>query len=182
MSTRRYAAFLRGINVGGNNIIRMGDVRTALAAAGCAEVATILASGNVVFSSPDAEEAAARERVERTLEAACGKRIRALVRPVEHLRDLVARDPFAAIPVTPDTRLYVTFLPQPRTTALTIPYRTPGGELTLLELSDTELLSVLVLGNGPGTVDVMSLIEKEFGGDVTTRSWNTVLKVVAKAS
>ena len=180
MPSHRYAAFLRGINVGGNNIVRMSDVRTALEAAACSGVATVLASGNVVFASADADAAAARDRVERTLEAVCGRRIAALVRPMEHLHALVARNPFAAVEVTPHTRLYVSFLSEPPRTPLSIPFGTPGGQLTVVELTDTELCTALQLDHGSGTPDAMGFIEKEFGRGVTTRSWNTVLKVAAR--
>ena len=178
MTLQRYAAFLRGINVGGNNIIRMADVRAGLEAAGCTDVATVLASGNVVFTSPDADVTSARERVERALEAATGRRGAALVRTIEDVRRLVARDPFGAVEVTPDTRLYVTFLSEPPVSRLRLPYRTPRG-VTLLELTDTELFSVLVPAEGARSTDSMSLIEKDFGSGVTTRSWNTVLKIAA---
>ena len=47
---RCYAAFLRGVNVGGVNL-KMADVAAALAAAGFDDVRTVLASGNVVFNA-----------------------------------------------------------------------------------------------------------------------------------
>ncbi|MDI3314110.1 MAG: DUF1697 domain-containing protein [Mycobacterium sp.] len=58
----RYAAFLRGVNVGGVNL-KMAEVSTALADAGFAEVRTILASGNVVLES-DVSAAAVRAKAE----------------------------------------------------------------------------------------------------------------------
>ncbi|MBI5869380.1 MAG: DUF1697 domain-containing protein [Actinobacteria bacterium] len=47
----RYIAFLRGINVGGNTLIKMAELKDALTAAGLAEVRTYIQSGNVIFSS-----------------------------------------------------------------------------------------------------------------------------------
>ncbi len=52
-ATTRHVAFLRGINVGGKNIIRMEAVKQALAALGLLNVRTVLASGNVLFDSPE---------------------------------------------------------------------------------------------------------------------------------
>lgn len=179
MAGYRYAAFLRGINVGGNNIIRMADVRKALEAAGCSDVKTVLASGNVVFTSEDADVSAARERVESALEGVAGRRIAALTRSMSQIQSLVTRNPFGDVEVTPETRLYVTFLPEGATSRLPIPYRTPRGELTMLERTESELISVLLLLDGSRSVDVMALIEKEFGSGVTTRNWNTVVKVAA---
>ena len=48
--TRRAVALLRGINVGRANRIAMADLRACTEAAGCSEVATVLASGNVVLT------------------------------------------------------------------------------------------------------------------------------------
>ena len=47
---RTYLAFLRGINVGGNALIKMAELKDALTAAGLADVQTYIQSGNVIFS------------------------------------------------------------------------------------------------------------------------------------
>lgn len=52
MTASRYVAFLRGINVGGVNL-KMADVAAAFTAAGFTSVKTILATGNVLLTSPD---------------------------------------------------------------------------------------------------------------------------------
>lgn len=51
MENTRYIALLRGINVGGNNVIKMVDLRVCLQAAGFKNVTTYIASGNVLFES-----------------------------------------------------------------------------------------------------------------------------------
>jgi uncharacterized protein (DUF1697 family) len=48
----RYLALLRGINVGGKNLIKMADLREAFEDAGVTDVSTFIASGNVFFSAP----------------------------------------------------------------------------------------------------------------------------------
>ena len=48
---KRYLALLRGVNVGGKGMIRMAELRDALAAAGLSDVRTYIQSGNVIFSS-----------------------------------------------------------------------------------------------------------------------------------
>jgi uncharacterized protein (DUF1697 family) len=52
---RHYVAFLRGINVGGNNKIGMDELRQAFVSAGFANVKTVLATGNVIFESKKAD-------------------------------------------------------------------------------------------------------------------------------
>ncbi len=51
MATIRYIALLRGINVGGNNIIKMATLRECLEVAGLKNIKTYIASGNVLFES-----------------------------------------------------------------------------------------------------------------------------------
>jgi uncharacterized protein (DUF1697 family) len=58
---KRYLALLRGINVGGNNLIPMVKLRAAFEALGFDDVETYIASGNVVFSAPRAPSRAAIE-------------------------------------------------------------------------------------------------------------------------
>jgi uncharacterized protein (DUF1697 family) len=47
----KYVAFLRGINVGGNNIIKMADLKAAFEKQGFTNVTTYINSGNVLFDS-----------------------------------------------------------------------------------------------------------------------------------
>ncbi|MCY4370166.1 MAG: DUF1697 domain-containing protein, partial [bacterium] len=51
MAGAGYVALLRGINVGGRNIVRMADLRVAFEDAGYAAVGTYIQSGNVLFES-----------------------------------------------------------------------------------------------------------------------------------
>lgn len=60
----RYLALLRGINVGGNNVIPMAKLRAAFEALGFDDVRTYIASGNVLFES---KKAPSREAIERML-------------------------------------------------------------------------------------------------------------------
>jgi uncharacterized protein (DUF1697 family) len=66
-----YIGLLRGINVGGNKMVAMADLRALIAGLGFADVTTLLQSGNVVFRGP----ASATADLERTLEAALEKRL-----------------------------------------------------------------------------------------------------------
>jgi uncharacterized protein (DUF1697 family) len=53
MATKRFIALLRGINVGGNNLIKMAELRACLEQAGFTHVSTYIASGNVIFESTE---------------------------------------------------------------------------------------------------------------------------------
>jgi uncharacterized protein (DUF1697 family) len=176
----KYAAFLRGINVGGV-VVKMDKLKKTLEAIGFTNVKTLLASGNVLFTAPAASESALVKKIETKLEAAFGREIGVLVRKIEELQRLAESDPFAGIEVTPQTRLYVTFLSDKNKSSLKIPYTSPDGNFKIIRASDREVCSVATLSPNSRTVDLMSILEKEFGRKVTTRNWNTIEKVL-KAS
>ena len=90
----RYAAFLRGVNVGGVNI-KMADVADALTEAGFAEVRTILASGNITLESRAGADAV-RTKAESALRQRFGYDAWVLVYPLEAVRDIVDGYPFEA--------------------------------------------------------------------------------------
>ena len=173
----KYAAFLRGINVGGVTV-KMDKLKKTLEALGFANVKTLLASGNVLFTAPAASESTLVNKIEKKLETAFGREIGVLVRKIEELQGLAAADPFAGIKVTPQTRLFVTFLSEKNESSLKIPYETPDKNLRIIRANDREVCSVLTLYR---TVDLMSMLEKELGRKITTRNWNTINKIL-KAS
>lgn len=65
----QYVALLRGINVGGNNIIKMADLKTCLVDAGFEDVTTYIQSGNVLFNSPETDI----EKIDAKFMTAMGK-------------------------------------------------------------------------------------------------------------
>jgi uncharacterized protein (DUF1697 family) len=64
----RYAALIRGINVGKGNRIAMAELRKALEDTGFSQVSTLLASGNVVFSGEPDQEIPYAERIRHVLQ------------------------------------------------------------------------------------------------------------------
>ncbi len=178
-SDRRYVAFLRGINVGGHASIKMADLQAAFAGMGFRDVRTVLASGNVIFTSERSDQKALAREIGSGLKKLLKKDVGVVVRSQYDLEKLQSADPFKGIEVTPSIRLYVTFLSektQPRT--IGIPYSTPEGEFRILQATCGEVFSVVDLAKGKGTTEAMAIIEKEFGANVTTRNWNTILKAL----
>jgi uncharacterized protein (DUF1697 family) len=88
----RYAAFLRGVNVGGVNL-KMADVAKAFEEAGFTDVRTILASGNVIFESRSGVDAV-RKKAESALRDAFGYDAWVLAYPMETVRAVSESFPF----------------------------------------------------------------------------------------
>lgn len=173
-----FAAFLRGINVGGKKQIKMDALREAFQSWGFENVSTILASGNILFDALTADNQETRQRITAGIEAAFGFSADVFVRTIEELEILAAREPFKGIIESAQTKLYVTFLNQNASTRLSIPYQSSGGELKIILLTDKEVLSTVTLSPHYGTTNMMAFLEKEFGSELTTRNWNTVSKIL----
>lgn len=90
----RYIALLGGINVGGHRV-KMDALRAHFAALGFADVTTFIASGNVIFATPEPDEALLKSRIERQLAEALGYSVPTFLRTVEDLCAVAAYGPFA---------------------------------------------------------------------------------------
>lgn len=174
----KFVALLRGINVGGNKMVKMDDLKKWFAALGFKNIKTILASGNVLFESGDEDEDALAKKIAVKLKAESGHDVGIQVRSIEEIQKLADRNPFKKVKVTPDIRLYITFLAQKPTSKLKIPYTSPEKDFKILEVTDREVCSVADISKGSGTPEVMNILAKEFGKNITTRNWNTVGKIL----
>jgi len=174
----RYIAFLRGINVGGHKPIKMDALARAFESLGFQNVKTILASGNVVFEAHGPGSVALAKKIEEKLQKTFGHPVGVTIRTLVEIQKLVKSDPFKKVTVTPQTRLYVTFRRDKTQGTLKIPYQSPEKDFQILRVSTDEVCSVLTLSPGRRTPELMSILEKEFGKTVTTRNWNTIIKVL----
>lgn len=168
----RYAAFLRGVNLGKRQV-KSADLQAAFTAMGFANVKTLLASGNVLFDA-DAVDARA---IERSLAQRFGFEIGTVLRSQAHLRDIVGLDPFAGRVEDDDTKLYVTFVDDCDARSLPMPCAV-AGDFEVVKLTDSEVF-VLTFRNAEGRYGQgMEMIWKHFGKKRlwTSRNWNTVLK------
>ena len=117
----RYVALLRGINVGGKNLIPMPALKAAFEDAGYAAVSTYIQSGNVLFDATETSNARLASRVEALLSAAFPHYAASVVlRSRAQMRAVVrgAPDGFGADPAT--YRFDVVFLKPPLTAARAI--------------------------------------------------------------
>ncbi len=169
----KYVAFIRGINVGGNTIVKMVDLKELMEALAFKDVRTVLASGNVLFTV-EGRAAGLEKKIETTLKQKYRREISVLVRTVDALQKIEKRQPFKGIKVTKNTRLYVTFC-KTKQNAITT-QKHPGYQI--LGTSDNEIFSVLELSSKVKTPDVMKLLGAKIGIS-TMRNWNTVQKIIA---
>jgi uncharacterized protein (DUF1697 family) len=103
-----HVALLRGINVGGNNILPMKELAKIFADAGCVGVRTYIQSGNVIFEAP-AGAAGVADAVTAKIEKRFGFRVPVIVRTSRQLQQTIRGNPFLAAGVD-EKFLYVYFL------------------------------------------------------------------------
>lgn len=91
-----YAALLRGINLGGKNRVAMADLRQVAIDLGHARVATYIQSGNLVFTSPDPDQAALASALEREISQRLGVSAAVVVVSRDDVDQVIADNPFPA--------------------------------------------------------------------------------------
>ena len=175
--TQRYLALLRGINVGGHHKVPMADLRENFTAMGFNRIKTLLNSGNVVFEGKTEQEPNLEERISQYLANSFEFHISVLVRKMEEIHNVVVKNPFNGIQLHKDLRLYVTFLKESPKEEFPLPWTSQDGSFQMLEIKEKMIFSVLDVSKSK-TTDAMNILEKNFGKDITTRNWNTLVKVV----
>ena len=170
----RYAAFLRGVSPMN---AKMPAVAHAFEAAGFRDVRTVLSSGNVVFSARGAPAPALEKKAEAAMREELPTAFPAIVRPIADLRALLATDPYEGVRLPAGAKRVVTFLRARPRAVPDLPIELDGARI--LRVQGGEVFTAYVPSpRGPA---FMTLIERTFGKDVTTRTWDTVRKVVAAA-
>ena len=165
----RYVAFLRGVMP---TNAKMPQLKRCFEAAGFADVRTVLGSGNVVFDARFASEAAIERRAEAAMEKRLGRTFFTIVRPASALRELLDSDPYAAFRLPANAKRLVTFLREPHPSKARLPAEVEGARI--LAVKGREVFTAYV--PGASSPVFMTLIEKTFGKNVTTRTWETVRK------
>ncbi|MFD3696412.1 DUF1697 domain-containing protein [Streptomyces sp. NPDC058646] len=176
--TKKYAALLRGINVGGSRKVPMAELRTVLEGLGHGEVRTYLQSGNAVFSSAGGDPAALARELEAAVEAHFGFRVACLVVDGEYLRAVAEACPFPAAELE-GKQLHATFFSEQ-----------PGGERFAAvdaaaflpeEYRIGDRVLYLYAPDGLGRSKLAEALARRTvvkDLDATTRNWNTVTKLV----
>ena len=142
-------------------------------------VQTVISSGNVLFETGDKDIQTLEATIEKALSAQLGFTSTTIIRSHEQMQALVDTNPFEGLADTQASRLNVTFLKHPPDTTLPFPYRPENKPYELLGLYDGAICSVIDLTSAK-TPDLMSWFEKQFGKEITTRTWKTVGRILKK--
>ncbi|WP_238650888.1 DUF1697 domain-containing protein [Paenibacillus piscarius] len=175
-----YIAWLRGINVGGNKVIRMQELKSTLGTLPFRNVRTYIQSGNVVFESEALTGDGLAERISGKIQETFGFEVPVMIRSLKELEAVIAGNPFPLSEPEDFKRLYVSFLAAE-----------PAGEaLEKLRPYENGADQVRVTGREMYTLYETSIsnsplfkvpFDKLLGTALTVRNWNTLGKVAALA-
>jgi len=176
----KYVAFLRGINVGGKKLIKMAELVRIFSSLKLLNVRTYIVSGNVLFETAESDPQVLTRKIEQGLHEALGYEVGVMLRSISELETIVKLNPFKQWNADADVKKYVTFLAEKHSSKIKVPALSPKKDWEIIRLSPREIFVVAHPVQGRYG-ESMNLIEKEFGKSVTTRNWNTVIKVLALA-
>lgn len=171
-------ALLRGINVGGRNILPMKELRALLEGLGLESVRTYIQSGNVVFQTEEPDLSRLSGRITSAIQKSHGFEPRVLLLGIEELDRAIQGNPFPEAEAQPKT-LHVSFLES-------VP-DAPDLEAIERVRSDTErfVLADKVFyfhaPDGIGRSKLAANVERYLGVPATGRNWRSVQKVRALA-
>ena len=171
----KYAALLRGVNVGGKNKLPMKDLAAMFVAAGCRDVVTYIQSGNVVFSARAAILKKLPTTISQSITDAFGHRVPVVIRSHEELAAVIRENPFLKAG-EPEITLYVAFLahlPAAEAVAKLDPQRSPPDRYTVL---GREIHMHLPSGIGNSKL-TNAWMDSKLSTISTARNWATVLKL-----
>jgi uncharacterized protein (DUF1697 family) len=170
-----YAVFLRAINVGGGNLCRPAQLAKQLKKV---DVVNIGAVGTFVVRD-NVDETALRKKFAAQLAKDFRIKCEIMIVPAGDLLKLVAKDPFVNQPSGPEITRFMSVLHERPKKVPPLPYCLPRNDNWLLKIITIQKQFVLgIYKREMKAIGYLGKIEKILGAPATTRSWNTIEKVV----
>lgn len=173
----KYVALLRGINVGGNSMIKMSALQEAVKNAGFQNVKTYIQSGNVIFDSDEKKSGKVREILERILSKTFSLNLRIVIRSDSQLKKIIDEAPDNWKKKN-DLRCYLAFIREPVT-----------ADDVLKEIETNDGVDSVKTGHGVLYLSTKlsgitksrfsKLSSKKIYRDITIRNYNTTLKILS---
>ena len=171
----RYVALLRGINVGGNTMVKMEELRRTFEALGFENVASYINSGNLAFDARKTSETNLVKKIEDAVERLIDKRVQVMVREQPDIERVIASNPFGG-KYQSHKEMHVLFL-RSELSEDQVAWLTdaaPTGEH--FQVSGREIYCHLPMGVADSYLG-RGQFEKKLKAAVTARNWRTVQKL-----
>lgn len=172
----QYLALLRGINVGGKNLIKMADLKACFEKMNFSNVTTYIQSGNVIFSSTEKDKALLTVKIEKELTETFNYKSKIVLFTSQQVVAVKDEAPTGFGTIPDDYKYDVMFLKEPLTASEAIKsFRIREGVDSVYAGTDVIYFSRLISRAGQSYLsEIISLpIYKE----MTIRNWNTTSKL-----
>jgi uncharacterized protein (DUF1697 family) len=172
----KYLALLRGVNVGGNSIIKMSDLKEAVEKRGFASVKTFINSGNVIFESNEVDSAKIIAILEETLKRRFNLESRVFLLNHKQFQDVVDGVP-EDWKKSKDIRCYIAFVREPAVVKEVMKEIKPKQGVDFLQ-AGRGAVYLTTLTSGLTKSGFTKLISSPVYKDITLRNYNTALKLL----
>ena len=178
MADTQYLALLRGINVGGNNIIKMADLKACFENMGFSDVATFIQSGNVLFSTTEKDKTKLTKKIETMLSERFNYKSRVVIITYKQLNKVINECPTGFGKDAGKYRYDVLFLKEPLT------FNEAMKDVTTKEGVDNayageHVLYFSRLTSKAAQSHLNKIITRPVYQYMTIRNWNTTTKLFA---
>ncbi|MBU3676602.1 MAG: DUF1697 domain-containing protein [Chitinophagaceae bacterium] len=174
MST--HIALLRGINVGGNRLIKMDALKALFINHGFTDVKTYIQSGNVIFNGNIMDVNHTTIQLEQAIQTKFGVEVPVMIKTIEQWENIIQQNPFVQEHGVDEKNLHVTLLGnKPTPASLKILPTSPvnGDAFSLID----ETIYLHCQNPYHQTKLSNAFFEKTLGVKATTRNWKTILKI-----
>ena len=171
----KYVALIRGINVGGNNMIKMENLRATFAGLGFDDVKTYINGGNVIFDVRKTDDKRLAGKIQDAILADFGVDISVMVRSIDEIKNLIAGNPFEG-QFENDKYLHAFFLNEPLTPEQADLLKAQGNDSERFHITGRNFLCLLTISILDSAVG-KGFIDKKLKVATTARNWRTVKKI-----
>jgi uncharacterized protein (DUF1697 family) len=171
---------LRGINVGGHNIVKMEALRALCSALKFRNPQTYVQSGNVVFETTEADSETVSKKLEKAFAKEFGFQPTIILRTAAEIRSAMERNPFAGRSKIEPDKLLVSFLARDPGDAVREKVREFKSEVEEIRIDGREMY--IYFPNGMARPKFSwAALDKLLQTPATGRNWNSVTKLLQMA-
>lgn len=172
-----YVALLRGIGPGNPNM-RNEKLCKVVKQLGMKNVRSVISSGNIIFESSLTDTAQLEAMIEEAWPRELGFHSTSIVRSSDDIKALLGSRTFAGYQDTADARLQITFTKQ-QLSHSKLPYVDPDGWFEVVAYKKGAVFSTYNSTSQKAS-RLMLWLEKNYGKEITTRTWKTVGRIAAR--
>jgi len=170
-----YIVFLKGVNIGGHNRVKMDILKKALEEREFEHVRTYINSGNLILRSTQEKETIT-EQVAKIIQANFGIQVHMIVKTADELMAITAKDPFSTETENDHARRAVVLLSERVEPVRMQIFKDEGKVIENYYLAG-DLLFVYYHNGFAKTKFTTDYIERKLRIVTTARNWNTILKL-----